>query len=202
MTRRVDVDLADVDPATLWSQVSWLPQRPVLEPGTIASIVGGADDRRRGRAARASTRSSRRCPTAGHTELGPRRRGPQPRAAAAGRPDPGARLRRAAGDPRRADRAPRRGGRGGRPRHGAGAAGRRADGAARGAPPVARRVRRHGRRGPQRRGTRRCPHEPPRGRCAAPSPCSTSTAAASPSPCCSARSRSAARSRWPGRPPG
>lgn len=35
------LDLAEVDPATLWSQVSWLPQRPVLEPGTIASIVGG-----------------------------------------------------------------------------------------------------------------------------------------------------------------
>ncbi|WP_426592677.1 thiol reductant ABC exporter subunit CydD [Cellulomonas sp. McL0617] len=37
------LDLADVDPATLWSQVSWLPQRPVLEPGTIASIVGRPD---------------------------------------------------------------------------------------------------------------------------------------------------------------
>ena len=35
-----DLDLADVDPATFWSQVTWLPQRPVLEPGTIASIVG------------------------------------------------------------------------------------------------------------------------------------------------------------------
>ncbi|GIG27592.1 thiol reductant ABC exporter subunit CydD [Cellulomonas marina] len=35
------LDLADVDPATLWSQVSWLPQRPVLEPGTVAALVGG-----------------------------------------------------------------------------------------------------------------------------------------------------------------
>ncbi len=35
------VPLADLDPTTLWSQVTWLPQRPVLEPGTIASIVGG-----------------------------------------------------------------------------------------------------------------------------------------------------------------
>ncbi|WP_421734317.1 thiol reductant ABC exporter subunit CydD [Cellulomonas sp.] len=37
------VDLADVDPASLWAQVTWLPQRPVLEPGTIAQLVGGDD---------------------------------------------------------------------------------------------------------------------------------------------------------------
>ena len=35
-----DVDLADVDLETLWSQVAWLPQRPVLEPGTLAAAVG------------------------------------------------------------------------------------------------------------------------------------------------------------------
>ncbi|WP_421740991.1 thiol reductant ABC exporter subunit CydD [Cellulomonas sp.] len=35
------IDLADVDPASLWAQVTWLPQRPVLEPGTIAQLVGG-----------------------------------------------------------------------------------------------------------------------------------------------------------------
>lgn len=34
------LDLQDIDLATFWSQVTWLPQRPVLEPGTIASIVG------------------------------------------------------------------------------------------------------------------------------------------------------------------
>jgi len=33
------VDLADVDPATWWSQVSWLEQRPRLEPGTVLSNV-------------------------------------------------------------------------------------------------------------------------------------------------------------------
>ncbi|MBB2921227.1 thiol reductant ABC exporter subunit CydD [Cellulomonas cellasea] len=36
--------LADVDPATFWAQVTWLPQRPLLEPGTLADVVtGGAD---------------------------------------------------------------------------------------------------------------------------------------------------------------
>ena len=37
-----DVDVRDVDRATLWRQVSWLPQRPVLEPGALAAVVGGA----------------------------------------------------------------------------------------------------------------------------------------------------------------
>ncbi len=39
-----------VDLATFWRQVSWLPQRPVLEPGTLADVVGG-DDAQRARAA-------------------------------------------------------------------------------------------------------------------------------------------------------
>ncbi|CDO06408.1 cysteine ABC transporter ATP-binding protein/permease [Mycolicibacterium cosmeticum] len=30
-----DTDIADVDPSTWWAQVSWLPQRPVLLPGTV-----------------------------------------------------------------------------------------------------------------------------------------------------------------------
>lgn len=42
----VPVPLADVDPATYWQQVAWLPQRPVLEPGTVAEIVSGTQDRR------------------------------------------------------------------------------------------------------------------------------------------------------------
>ncbi|NLF04882.1 MAG: thiol reductant ABC exporter subunit CydD [Actinomycetales bacterium] len=37
------VDLADVDLPSLWSQVAWLPQRPVLEPGTLAEAAGAAD---------------------------------------------------------------------------------------------------------------------------------------------------------------
>lgn len=50
--------LAEIDPAGYWRQVSWLPQRPVLEPGTIDAVVGGAgadgapaDPSRRDRAA-------------------------------------------------------------------------------------------------------------------------------------------------------
>jgi ATP-binding cassette subfamily C protein CydD len=30
-----DTDIADADPQTWWPQVSWLPQRPVLLPGTV-----------------------------------------------------------------------------------------------------------------------------------------------------------------------
>lgn len=39
------VDLADLDLHTLWPQVAWLPQRPVLEPATIGHLVtAGRDD--------------------------------------------------------------------------------------------------------------------------------------------------------------
>ncbi len=39
------VALADLDPATSWPQVAWLPQRPVLEPGSLRALVGpGASD--------------------------------------------------------------------------------------------------------------------------------------------------------------
>lgn len=34
-------DLADLDPATYWSQVAWLPQRPVLAPGRLRDVVAG-----------------------------------------------------------------------------------------------------------------------------------------------------------------
>lgn len=37
-----EVDLRDVSPASLHRQVTWLPQRPVLEPGTVAQAVVGA----------------------------------------------------------------------------------------------------------------------------------------------------------------
>ncbi|BCQ09243.1 thiol reductant ABC exporter subunit CydD [Mycobacterium heckeshornense] len=30
------IDIADLDPASWWQQLSWLPQRPVLLPGTVA----------------------------------------------------------------------------------------------------------------------------------------------------------------------
>ncbi|MHB1491381.1 MAG: thiol reductant ABC exporter subunit CydD [Cellulomonas sp.] len=39
------IDLADVDPRSFWDQVAWVPQRPVLEPGTLREVVGtGTDD--------------------------------------------------------------------------------------------------------------------------------------------------------------
>lgn len=34
------VDLADADLDTWWSQLTWVPQRPTFEPGTLAEIVG------------------------------------------------------------------------------------------------------------------------------------------------------------------
>ncbi len=47
------VPIADLDRATYWPQVAWLPQRPVLEPGTLRELVGGAsDDERTAAAAR------------------------------------------------------------------------------------------------------------------------------------------------------
>ena len=39
------VDLAEVDPASWHRQVTWVPQRPVLTPGTIAEAVLGAQGR-------------------------------------------------------------------------------------------------------------------------------------------------------------
>ncbi len=38
------VPLADVDPAQWWAQISWVPQRPVVEPGTLrAEVLQGSD---------------------------------------------------------------------------------------------------------------------------------------------------------------
>lgn len=45
------LDLSEVDPHTYWAQVTWLPQRPVLEPGSLRALVGGRDDAVRARAA-------------------------------------------------------------------------------------------------------------------------------------------------------
>lgn len=44
-------DLADVDLHDYWRQVTWLPQRPVLEPGTLAEVLGAATPDERDRAA-------------------------------------------------------------------------------------------------------------------------------------------------------
>lgn len=49
------IDLADIDPSSFWAQVAWVPQRPVLEPGTLREVVGpGADDDAVARAAEAT----------------------------------------------------------------------------------------------------------------------------------------------------
>ncbi|WP_066587537.1 thiol reductant ABC exporter subunit CydD [Cellulomonas timonensis] len=50
------VPLADIDSADYWRQVSWLPQRPVLEPGTIDAVVTGADADASGRLTDATRR--------------------------------------------------------------------------------------------------------------------------------------------------
>ncbi|WP_082131385.1 thiol reductant ABC exporter subunit CydD [Cellulomonas sp. FA1] len=44
-------DLADVDVHGYWRQVTWLPQRPVLEPGTVHEVLGSPDPADRDRAA-------------------------------------------------------------------------------------------------------------------------------------------------------
>jgi len=45
------IDLAEIDPRTYWDQVSWLPQRPFLEPGTLNDLLGAPDPATRDRAA-------------------------------------------------------------------------------------------------------------------------------------------------------
>ena len=49
------VDLSDIDPHTWWAQIAWVPQRPVIVPGTVLANVMGPehaseiDDARLGR---------------------------------------------------------------------------------------------------------------------------------------------------------
>lgn len=38
------IDLADIDPATWWEQISWVPQRPAILPGTLLAHVLGEDE--------------------------------------------------------------------------------------------------------------------------------------------------------------
>ena len=38
------VPLTAIDPDSWWSQITWVPQRPVLVPGTVAENIGGVDD--------------------------------------------------------------------------------------------------------------------------------------------------------------
>ena len=37
------VDLSQIDPATWWAQIAWVPQRPVIVPGTVLANVIGPD---------------------------------------------------------------------------------------------------------------------------------------------------------------
>jgi ATP-binding cassette subfamily C protein CydD len=45
--------LADLDPATYWRQIAWLPQRPVLDPASVSRLVAGVEDDELDAAARA-----------------------------------------------------------------------------------------------------------------------------------------------------
>lgn len=38
------VSVADMDESSWWSQITWVPQRPVLVPGTVAENVGGISE--------------------------------------------------------------------------------------------------------------------------------------------------------------
>lgn len=47
------VDLADVDPASWWEQIAWVPQRPAIVPGTVlGNVLGREPDTRSGAPAR------------------------------------------------------------------------------------------------------------------------------------------------------
>lgn len=37
------LDLSEIEPTTWWSQIAWVPQRPVIVPGTVLDNVIGAD---------------------------------------------------------------------------------------------------------------------------------------------------------------
>lgn len=67
------IDIADLDPARWWRQLSWLPQRPVLIPGTIADnlrLFGELDDADTACAASGFDLVLAELPGGAHTELG------------------------------------------------------------------------------------------------------------------------------------
>ena len=41
---RAPIDLAEIDPASWWEQISWVPQRPAILPGTLLAHVLGEDE--------------------------------------------------------------------------------------------------------------------------------------------------------------
>jgi ATP-binding cassette subfamily C protein CydD len=67
------VDIADLVPAAWWQQLSWLPQRPVLIPGTVAdnlALFGELDDIEAACAASGLDRVLRELPYGLQTMLG------------------------------------------------------------------------------------------------------------------------------------
>lgn len=51
------LSLDQVDPSTWWSQIAWVPQRPVLEPGTLHEVVARGRDLDRRALERAAART-------------------------------------------------------------------------------------------------------------------------------------------------
>jgi ATP-binding cassette subfamily C protein CydD len=67
------VDVADLDPAAWWRQLSWLPQRPVLVPGTVHDnlvLLGELDDMESACAAAGFDAVLAELPDGMHTVLG------------------------------------------------------------------------------------------------------------------------------------
>ncbi|WP_113964802.1 thiol reductant ABC exporter subunit CydD [Mycobacterium shimoidei] len=67
------IDIADLDPARWWRQLSWLPQRPVLIPGSIAdnlTLFGELDDADTACAASGFDSVLAELPNGVHTQIG------------------------------------------------------------------------------------------------------------------------------------
>ena len=63
------VDLSQIDPATWWAQIAWVPQRPVIVPGTVLANVIGPDRAAELDGARPEERLPRLCIAARATGL-------------------------------------------------------------------------------------------------------------------------------------
>ena len=63
------VDLSQIDPATWWAQIAWVPQRPVVVPGTVLANVIGPDRAAELDGARPEERLPRLCTAARATGL-------------------------------------------------------------------------------------------------------------------------------------
>ena len=63
------VDLSQIDPTTWWAQIAWVPQRPVIVPGTVLANVIGPDRAAELDGARPEERLPRLCTAARATGL-------------------------------------------------------------------------------------------------------------------------------------